>query len=70
MNFGNYSIITKKDAKKISEDSNLNSNYSGTLKIILKTLAILIAREEQDILDHLKCHCSNLYFILFNYSSI
>lgn len=50
MNFGNYSIITKKDAKKISEDSNLNSNYSGTLKNNIKNLG------------HINCERGTRYF--------
>ena len=32
MNFGNYSIITKKDAEKIINDPTIVYNYSGTLK--------------------------------------
>ena len=38
MNFGNFSIITKEDALKISNDPSLTSNYSGTLKKNIKNL--------------------------------
>ncbi len=38
MNFGNFSIITKEDAIKISNDPSLTSNYSGTLKKNIKNL--------------------------------
>ena len=32
MNFGNFNIITKKDAEIICSDPSIVSNYSGTLK--------------------------------------
>ncbi len=38
MNFGNYSIITKKDAEKIITDPTIVYNYSGTLKNNVKNL--------------------------------
>ena len=38
MNFGNFSIITKKDAEIICSDPSIVSNYSGTLKNNIKTL--------------------------------
>jgi len=50
MNFGNYSIITKEDAKKISQDNTLNSNYSGTLKKNVSNLG------------HINCERGTRYF--------
>ncbi len=38
INFGNYSILTKADVKKIHSKASLWSNYSGTIKKNLKTL--------------------------------
>lgn len=38
MNFGNYSIITKKDAEIIIKDPTIVFNYSGTLKKNIKKL--------------------------------
>ncbi len=38
MNFGNYSIITKKDAEKIINDPTIVFNFSGTLKNNIKKL--------------------------------
>ena len=38
MNFGNFSIITKKDTEIICADHSIISNYSGTLKNNIKTL--------------------------------
>ena len=38
MNFGNYSIITKKDAEKIISDPTIVFNFSGTLKNNIKKL--------------------------------
>ncbi len=39
MNFGNYSIITKKDAETIIKDPTIVYNFSGTLKNKITTLA-------------------------------
>ena len=50
MNFGNFSIITKEDADKISKDPTLNSNYSGTLKNNIKNLG------------HINCERGKRYF--------
>ncbi len=41
MNFGNFSIITKKDAEIISSDPSIISNYSGTLKNNIKLLGTI-----------------------------
>ena len=38
MNFGNFSIITKKDAEIIIKDPTIITNYSGTLKNKIKKL--------------------------------
>ena len=38
MNFGNFSIITKKDSEIIIKDPTIISNYSGTLKNKIKKL--------------------------------
>ena len=38
MNFGNFSIITKEDAKIIIKDPSIVYNYSGTLKKTIQTL--------------------------------
>jgi len=38
MNFGNYSIITKKDAETIIQDPSIVYNFSGTLKNNIKKL--------------------------------
>ena len=41
MNFGNYSILTKKDAEILSIDRTLNSNISGTVKKNIKNLGYI-----------------------------
>ena len=41
MNFGNYSILTKKDAEVLSIDRTLNSNISGTVKKNIKNLGYI-----------------------------
>ena len=38
IHFGNYSCLTHKDAKKISNEASLWSSYSGTLKKNIKEL--------------------------------
>ncbi len=50
MNFGNFSIITKKDTELICSDPNIVSNYSGTLKKNIKEL------------DHIDCIRGKRYF--------
>ena len=42
MNFGNYSIITKKDAVTIINDPTIVYSFSGTLKTKYQSLVILI----------------------------
>ena len=50
INFGNFSIITKKDSEIISSDPSIISNYSGTLKKNIKKL------------DHIDCVRGKRYF--------
>ncbi len=50
INFGNFSIITKKDSEIISSDPSIISNFSGTLKKNIKKL------------DHIDCVRGKRYF--------
>ncbi len=50
MNFGNFSILTRKDAEFIIKDPNITSNFSGTLKKNIKAL------------DHINCIRGKRYF--------
>ena len=55
INFGNYSILTKDDVKKLHSKASLWSSFSGSVKKHINSLNEINSIEDQGILVHPKC---------------